>query len=319
MDDSHVKSNYNQSYLSRANKISIPIREISMMFDKFTYRSDYLSGILDKKTFEEHIEQANKKIGLAIFKKRKNDEIRLPKYFNVLSATAIILAIVYIILIGLSKQSHDTMGLIVISLICLVSSGVIVLGLSIINFCRKPEEFIALEHFIKVELDNYFKSLNEIYPGALEFKFIQEENMCELTIYKKSDVAIQEEQKERNSRNGSSRRPINETDEEPDDDEEYNPDDNDNDNDNDNNDYINNNKDENIASVESMDNNSYVKLKPPTTDRNSLYQRSQRSSKQFELHDFKPDSYKGSDDDEIDSHKQVQQNKNKNNFRRKNK
>jgi hypothetical protein len=180
--------------LNIVEKIEINCRQTSLTWDKSTYKENILSGIIEKVEFDAVLDNASKILGKALEKKRKNDDIKLPRYIIVLSSISIICSVLYIILISLAIQSEDnSTTLVIISVIFLIVAVFIAFVLSIYNFCRKHRKYKTMEVFIQDDLDLYFGQMNTKFANRCQFKFNSVKNVIELVTFAKSDKMIEEE------------------------------------------------------------------------------------------------------------------------------
>jgi hypothetical protein len=178
-------------------RIEIPCKEVSYTFDKNGYREEFLKGILSKTEFETIVQESSKIMGKSVQKKKENDEVKIPKFFIILSIIAICFSILYLITLSVASKSQNAVALVAFGIFCLTIAAILILILSIFNFCRKIREFKTINVFIKEDLDEYFSQINSKFSGCFEFRFLPTKNLVELVTFKKSDIMINEEISER--------------------------------------------------------------------------------------------------------------------------
>lgn len=185
------------------SKIEIRCKATSMTFDANAYKDEYLTDILEKEEFNKILDECAKILGGALEKKRKNDEVNIPKFYIIFSAISVILAIGFIIsIIMATNYTTSATFFILISVILISVSSIIIFSLSLLNFLRRINKFKTLEAFIKDDIDDYLAMVNRDLLGKCEFKFIPfRDNMIELVTFIKTAAMIRDELIEGNKAN----------------------------------------------------------------------------------------------------------------------
>lgn len=179
MNDENV--NLNSEKNKNPNKIYIKAKEHLYTFEKGSYDEERLSPYINKKDFDDIIENCGKVMGQSWAKKRTNDQIKIPSIVIVLSIISVILTIAYMVTLYLSTTQEDGTALFVISIICISVATVIVFGMSIYNFCRKISKFKSLDLIIKEDLEKELSGVNFKYK-KLHFEYDPEKKQLVITI-----------------------------------------------------------------------------------------------------------------------------------------
>ena len=150
--------------------IIIPVNLDLHMFSKNSYNKDFLEHLLKDNVYNEIIEKGTRIMGLAWSKKRNNDVVRIPRTYIFLSILSIIFAVLFMIFMFVSTY-NDSNTLLILSIISITFSTTIAFAISIFNYLNKLSKFVALDEYIKKDLDTYFNKINAQYLGRLEFNF----------------------------------------------------------------------------------------------------------------------------------------------------
>jgi hypothetical protein len=164
------------------NKIISQSREQSYTFDKNTYVEKYLSHLISQEDYEEIILGASKTMGRSWGKKKKNDQIKLPKSISTLALASVAFSLLYMILIYFSSISADGTGLLIVSIISVVIGMAIAFGLAVYSFCKDIGKFRPLDEIIKQDVDAYLSTINRKWSGKLHFEYNSNKRWLEINI-----------------------------------------------------------------------------------------------------------------------------------------
>jgi len=193
---------------SSAQKIIIISNEFSNLYDKKSYISKYLKGIISREDWNKIILDANKIVGFSWTKKKDLEIIELPKFLSVLALISIILTFIYMITLYLAGTSEgDQTILITASIIAITVSCILAVVLYTFNFRRKMKKFLSMEEIMKTEMENFITGVNYKYKGKLEFcynpsdtkiicKIIDKRNMRRLSVSEEDKELINNEERE---------------------------------------------------------------------------------------------------------------------------
>lgn len=151
-------------------KVDIISKEDSYTFMS-EYPKEYLKGILTKKEFEQIVLGFTKLMGKCIQQKRSTDKIELPGILKMFSLVAILLVLSYIAFLIIAKSMEDGYIYLIIGVICLSTTILILIVLSIYNFLRDNVEFIPISEIISKNFEVHLDQLNEKFLNKLRFIF----------------------------------------------------------------------------------------------------------------------------------------------------
>jgi hypothetical protein len=153
---------------------------------KDTYITTFLSHLISRGDFEAICAGANRVMGMAWHKKRSNDIVKTPSFVSNMAVLSVVLVFMYMFFIYMSTTNNSP-AMLIVSLVCVGIGSAIAIGLSIYNYYRSIKKFVAIQHFIRKELEDYYNKENIKYAGKL--KFVIWDNYIECNILQTVDSA----------------------------------------------------------------------------------------------------------------------------------
>ena len=168
---------------SSSNCIIVALNKKSFLFDKNAYKEEYLMGFLQKEDFDKIIKKSNIITEDCWKNKIMVDDINIHPIADYLMIISMLLALLYTVFTFVSSFSKDV-TVFAIAFLFVIIGSVIICGLALYNFFRKPPEFLVLSEVFQEKLDAYFAELNNKFTSTLDFRFYRKKWYFEIIIKK---------------------------------------------------------------------------------------------------------------------------------------
>ena len=167
---------------TQSRKIIMKCSEEFLTFDKKTYPS-ILQNYIQKWEWEKIAIEATRIIGTAYHSRKMQENINVPKFFDILFWCMLLLSFisfVFIIVYAKTKSENEALfyiGLVLISIACAV-----IIILMFYNYFRTLPEEKNIFYFISEGMKEYIKELNEKYENTAIFDYNAEKLQIECIL-----------------------------------------------------------------------------------------------------------------------------------------
>lgn len=153
--------------------ITIDFKQESYTFEKDTYKKS-LKPHISREDYDKIISYCSKIVGCALIKKKNNDTIKFPK--SLILSTIISTSLIFVFFGTLTNTflpdyNEVNNNLYITSVVCVSIAISINLLSSFYNYFRPIRKFHNLSYFIKIDIEKYFKEVNQKYTGKLFFEY----------------------------------------------------------------------------------------------------------------------------------------------------
>ena len=168
------------------NKIIMKCNREYLSFEKKNY-NPILEDYIPKWEWNIIIEEANCVFGKAYYLRKKEENVEIPKYMNLIFWILFYFSLfAFIFLIIYTKSVNFNEIAIYLIIILILISCCIIIGLMIYNYIRELKDEKIIDEFIIEGMKEFIDSLNEIYNNICSFKYNHQKLEIEITLLNKN-------------------------------------------------------------------------------------------------------------------------------------
>mmetsp|Transcript_24304 Transcript_24304/g.25377 ORF Transcript_24304/g.25377 Transcript_24304/m.25377 type:complete len:203 (-) Transcript_24304:95-703(-) len=150
--------------------IRINFKEESYTFEKGTYQSSLLNGIISEEDYNATVSHCSNLLGKSMIDKKNNDSLVFPGILKILSLVAICLLIIFFSTLSPALTDHGNReALFAISVIIVVIMIIITFCMSIYNYNYDIKSFKNLSYFAVKYINEFLEKENAKYGKRLRF------------------------------------------------------------------------------------------------------------------------------------------------------
>ena len=152
-------------------KVIIKCNRDYLSLEKKNY-NPILEDYIPKWEWDIIVEEANCVIGNAYHLRKQEENVKIPKYMNLIYWIIFYFSLVdFIFLIIYTNDKNFSQIVVYSGLVLIIISCIIIICLMIFNYVRKLKEEKTIDEFIIDGMKEYIDSLNEIYNNIISFKY----------------------------------------------------------------------------------------------------------------------------------------------------
>ena len=154
-----------------SKKIIMKCNRELLSFEKKNYNS-ILEDYIPKWEWEIIVEEANCVIGNAYHLRKKEENVEIPKYMNLVFRIIFYFSLVDLVFLIIYTNNKNFSEIVIYTALALVIIAVtIIIGLMIYNYFRALKEEKTIDEFMIDGMKEYIDALNEIYINIVSFKY----------------------------------------------------------------------------------------------------------------------------------------------------
>jgi len=170
---------------STPNRVIVALNKKCFLFDRTAYHKheDYLNGYLEKEEYDKIIKRLNSLTEECWKNKMLIDDINVHPAVDYLIYISLLMAIVFSFMTFLSTKNRQ-IEYFSIGFLFAIIGYVIITGLALYNFLRKPPEFLVLTEEFQEKIDIVLAEINKKRHRSMEFKFFSNKWFLEINLIK---------------------------------------------------------------------------------------------------------------------------------------